>query len=69
MIGCNHYFTMWDFVQAYGRTSVVSTQDFYAALTPFYHLIYPNWEESVGHQAAMLDSLIRDYWGKASNPF
>jgi len=41
----------------------VHTQDFYAALTPFYHLIYPNWEESVGHQAALLDALIRDYWG------
>ncbi|ETX05094.1 MAG: hypothetical protein ETSY2_25015, partial [Candidatus Entotheonella gemina] len=43
--------------------NVVSSQDFYAALTPFYHLIYPNWEESVEHQAAMLDALIRDYWG------
>ncbi len=41
----------------------MSTQDFYAALTPFYHLIYPNWEESVEQQAAMLDALIRDYWG------
>ncbi|WP_256868190.1 class I SAM-dependent methyltransferase [Candidatus Entotheonella palauensis] len=41
----------------------MSSQDFYAALTPFYHLIYPNWEESVEHQAAMLDALIRDYWG------
>ncbi len=41
----------------------MSTQEFYAALTPFYHLIYPDWEESVRHQAAILDALIRDYWG------
>ena len=41
----------------------MSTQDFYAALTPFYHLVYPNWEASIEQQAAMLDALIRDYWG------
>ena len=41
----------------------MSTQDFYAALAPFYHLIYPNWEASVEQQAAMLDALIRGYWG------
>lgn len=41
----------------------MSAQDFYAALTPFYHLIYPNWEESVEQQAAQLHAVIRDHWG------
>jgi SAM-dependent methyltransferase len=45
------------------RVNAVSTQDFYAALTPFYSLIYPDWEASVRQQAAMLDALIRDTWG------
>jgi SAM-dependent methyltransferase len=42
--------------------TVASTQDFYAALAPFYHLVYPNWEASVEQQATMLDALIRDQW-------
>lgn len=37
--------------------------DFYAGLTPFYHLIYPDWEDSMARQASMLDSLIREVWG------
>jgi SAM-dependent methyltransferase len=36
---------------------------FYDQLTPFYHLIYPDWESSIARQAIHLDSLIREYWG------
>ena len=41
----------------------MSSQDFYDALTPFYHLIYPNWDRSVSQQAQMLHEVIQDYWG------
>jgi SAM-dependent methyltransferase len=37
----------------------MSTEDFYDALAPFYHLIYPDWEASIARQAAALDSVIR----------
>jgi SAM-dependent methyltransferase len=37
--------------------------NFYAGLTPFYHLIYPDWKNSVAHQASVLDAIIRDVWG------
>jgi SAM-dependent methyltransferase len=36
-----------------------STQDFYDALAPFYHLIFPDWEASIARQAAALDAVIR----------
>jgi SAM-dependent methyltransferase len=39
---------------------------FYAVLAPLYHLIYPDWEKSMERQAAMLDSLIREAWGKSA---
>lgn len=42
------------------------TKQFYAELTPFYHLIYPKWEESIERQAGVLDSIIRDTWGEVS---
>ena len=35
---------------------------FYSELTPFYHLIYPDWETSFGRQANTLDQLIRENW-------
>ncbi len=38
------------------------TQDFYDALAPFYHLIYPNWSQSVARQAKALQSLIEARW-------
>lgn len=41
-----------------------NTNQFYAELTPFYHLVYPNWEASVIRQASMLDSVIKEAWGK-----
>ncbi len=37
--------------------------EFYAGLTPFYHLIYPDWEKSIELQASMLDEIIRETWG------
>jgi SAM-dependent methyltransferase len=45
----------------------MSTSDFYDAMTPFYHLIYPNWEESSSRQVALLDTIIHDYWGDQVN--
>jgi SAM-dependent methyltransferase len=46
--------------------TVNETKTFYAGLTPFYHLIYPNWEASMQRQAGMLDSVIRELWGDIS---
>ena len=37
--------------------------DFYNKLAPFYHLIYPNWEQSIDRQARHLDAVIRELWG------
>lgn len=39
------------------------SRDFYARLTPLYHLIYPDWDTSMQRQAEMLDSIIRETWG------
>lgn len=36
-----------------------STRDFYDALAPYYHLVYPDWEASIVRQAAALDAVIR----------
>ncbi|HEX6910028.1 MAG TPA: class I SAM-dependent methyltransferase [Longimicrobium sp.] len=36
-----------------------STEDFYDALAPFYHLIFPDWDASIARQAAALDAVIR----------
>ncbi len=38
------------------------SQEFYAGLTPFYHLIYPDWNGSMRRQAGMLDAIIREAW-------
>jgi SAM-dependent methyltransferase len=38
-------------------------KEFYAEFTPFYHLIYPNWDKSIERQASMLDKIIREHWG------
>jgi len=37
--------------------------EFYDQLTPFYHLIYPDWDASIARQGANLDSIIRELWG------
>lgn len=43
----------------------MATEDFYDALAPFYHLIYPDWEASQARQAAALDAVIRAEVGEA----
>ncbi|HEV3049321.1 MAG TPA: class I SAM-dependent methyltransferase [Longimicrobium sp.] len=44
----------------------MSTEDFYDALAPFYHLIYPDWEASSARQAAALDAVIRAELGNGA---
>jgi ubiquinone/menaquinone biosynthesis C-methylase UbiE len=41
----------------------MSVTSFYNALSPFYHLIYPDWDASVERQGAQLDQTIRELWG------
>lgn len=36
--------------------------NFYDELSPLYHLIYPNWAQSVQSQAGQLDSIIQHHW-------
>lgn len=43
-----------------------STQDFYDALAPFYHLIFPDWDASVGWQGEALDAVIRAELGEGA---
>jgi SAM-dependent methyltransferase len=37
--------------------------DFYDRLAALYHLIYPNWDESIERQAGQLDAIIHGRWG------
>jgi SAM-dependent methyltransferase len=37
--------------------------DFYSKLTPFYHIIYPDWNKSIEKQALDLDAIIRSHFG------
>ena len=37
----------------------LSPRDFYDALTPYYHLIFADWEVSIGNQSRALDGIIR----------
>ena len=46
---------------------MINTNEFYARLTPFYHLIYPDWSKSLKNQGEMLDSVIREMWGGVSD--
>ena len=39
------------------------TKDFYEKMTPFYHMIYSDWEQSSERQAAQLDKVIQENWG------
>ncbi len=41
----------------------MSVIDFYDQLSPFYHLIYPDWEASIARQSTQLDSVICELWG------
>jgi SAM-dependent methyltransferase len=44
----------------------MGVEDFYDRLTPFYHLIFPDWEASFQRQAAALDGILRERWGDGS---
>src|SRR5712671_7650069 len=41
----------------------METFRFYNELSDVYHLIYPDWEQSMGRQASVLDSIIRERLG------
>jgi 2-polyprenyl-3-methyl-5-hydroxy-6-metoxy-1,4-benzoquinol methylase len=41
------------------------TADFYSALAPVFHLVYPDWEAAIERQASDLDAVIREQWGNA----
>jgi SAM-dependent methyltransferase len=41
----------------------MTTSDFYDALTPYYHLIYADWEASLKRQSRTLDAIIRSIGG------
>lgn len=40
--------------------------DFYDQLSPFYHLIYEDWEADVDRQAERLKEIIHGQWGKGA---
>ena len=37
--------------------------DFYDRMASLYHLIFPDWDESIERQAGQLTSIIRERWG------
>jgi len=41
----------------------MTLKGFYSRLTPYYHLIYPDWNKSIEEQATVLDNIIRENWG------
>ncbi len=41
--------------------------EFYDRLTPYYTLLYADWEASVKHQAAILDGIIREFFGPTAH--
>jgi len=48
------------------NNTMTNSNQFYAGLTPLYHLVYPDWDKSLKRQGNMLDSVIREVWGAAS---
>lgn len=42
----------------------MSALEFYDGLAPLYHLVYENWEVSIGRQGKALDSIIRSCLGE-----
>lgn len=42
-------------------------EDFYDELSPFYHLIYQDWESSIERQGSQLANLIRERWSLDAN--
>lgn len=41
----------------------MTTSEFYDTLAPYYHLIYADWEVSIGRQSRALDAIIRSTGG------
>jgi 2-polyprenyl-3-methyl-5-hydroxy-6-metoxy-1,4-benzoquinol methylase len=41
----------------------MSITDFYDQLSPFYHLIHPDWDASIQRQSFQLDAVVREIWG------
>ena len=39
------------------------TKKFYDELSPFYHLIFQDWETSIERQADIIDGIIKSEWG------
>lgn len=46
-----------------GAGSGMSVTDFYDALAPSYHLIFDDWDASIGRQAEALDAVVRSLLG------
>lgn len=44
----------------------MSVQDFYDQMTPVYHLLFQDWEQTIRKQAADLDGIIKERWGAVS---
>jgi len=40
--------------------------DFYNQLASMYHLIFPNWDESIARQATQLSSIIHERWPEST---
>ena len=40
--------------------------EFYDRLASLYHLIFPNWDESIERQATQLSSIIDERWPDAA---
>lgn len=40
--------------------------DFYDRMASLYHLIFPNWDESIERQAGQLAGIVRERWGPAA---
>ncbi len=38
-------------------------EDFYDKLAPYYHLVFEDWEASMGWQADSIAGIIRQQWG------
>jgi SAM-dependent methyltransferase len=45
----------------------MQTNQFYNKLSPYYHLIYENWESSTRNQAKHIQAIIHKYFGRSTN--
>jgi SAM-dependent methyltransferase len=46
-----------------GVTEVAMTGEFYDRMAALYHLIFPDWDQSMERQAGQLAGIIRERWG------